>query len=368
MPGLPQEVSRVAVGTPRGGWRRQGAAAAGVLALVVGCAGAPQRGAPTAPTFYPPPPAEPRLQYLTTLSTAADLGAVRGAFARFVLGEEREQDGLRKPYGVAFSPGRVHVVDAGSAGVATFHLGERRLQLARGPLRKPIHVQAFRGGELLVSDAALGEVVALDAAGRKVAAWRAPAPFRPGGVGVADGRLYATDLEGRRVVVLDWDRGGLVREFGGPGQGDLLGPTALALGPEDHVYVSDAINGRVQRFAPDGRLVQTIGSLGSSPGQFARPKGVAVDREGRLYVVDAAFENVQIFDPEGRLLLYFGGPAAGPGRLSLPAGIAIDYENVDHFQRYAAPGFELEYLVAVTNQFGGEKLVLFGFGRRRGGT
>lgn len=343
--------------------------AAGLAALVFGCAGAPAvRSAAPTPVFYPPPPSPARLQYLTTLSTAADLGASRGAFARFVLGAEPEPDGIRKPYGVVFSPGQVHVVDTGNPGVATFQLQERRLEVVRGGLRKPIYLQAFLGGELLVSDVILDQVVALDPAGNKVAAWGLPSPFRPGGLALDGGRLYVTDLEGRRVVALDWDTGALVQEFGGPGNGDLLAPTALALGPDGHIYVSDAINARVQRFDPDGKLVQTFGSLGSAPGQFARPKGVAVDREGRLYVVDAAFENVQIFDPQGRLLLYFGEPGEGRDRLSLPAGIAIDYENVPFFQRYAAPDFVLEYLVAVTNQLGGEKVVVFGFGHRRGGT
>lgn len=87
-----------------------------------------------------------------------------------------------------------------------------------------------------------------------------------------------------------------------------------------------------------------------------------MDREGRLYVVDAAFENVQMFDREGRPLMYFGGPGAEVHNLSLPAGIAIDYANAHHFQRYAAPGFALEYVIAVTNQAAASKVVVFGFG------
>lgn len=362
MPGVSQQV---AAERP-GGWVLDGSrlalAVVGFAALLMGCAAAPQRIEPAAPLFYPLPPSTPRIQYLTTLSSAADLGVTRGAFARFILGESSTDDGLRRPYGVAFAADRLLVVDSGAAGVASFHLGERRFDVARGLLRKPIHLWIDPEGRTLVTDTVLREVVEIDAAGRKVAAWTLPAPFRPGGVAAAGERLYVTDLEGRRVVALDRATGERLFEFGGPGRGDLIAPTALTLGPQGEVFVSDAINARVQQFDPDGALVRTYGSLGSAPGQFSRPKGVAVDREGRLYVVDAAFENVQMFDPEGRLLMYFGGPGTEVHSLSLPAGIAIDYANVHYFQRYASPGFALEYVIAVTNQASASKVVVFGFG------
>jgi hypothetical protein len=39
----------------------------------------------------------------------------------------------------------------------------------------------------------------------------------------------------------------------------------------------------------------------------------------------------------------------------------IDYDNVDLFADRVAPGYQLEYLVLVTNQFGANKVSVFGF-------
>jgi hypothetical protein len=49
----------------------------------------------------------------------------------------------------------------------------------------------------------------------------------------------------------------------------------------------------------------------------------------------------------------------------LPAGVTVDYDNLSYFQRFAAPGFTLEYLIFVTNQTGGQKVSVFGFGHKK---
>ena len=99
---------------------------------------------------------------------------------------------------------------------------------------------------------------------------------------------------------------------------------------------------------------------------FGRPKGLAADREGRVYVLDAAFDVAQVFAPNGQVLAILGGPGTTPGTLTLPSGIDIDYDNVDYFRKYAKPGFELEYIILVANQFGKSKVNVFGFGRMKG--
>ena len=73
---------------------------------------------------------------------------------------------------------------------------------------------------------------------------------------------------------------------------------------------------------------------------------------------------IQVFDREGELLMYFGAPGedATSVYLNLPAAITIDYDNVDVFRQYAAPGFELEYLLLVVNQYGLQKVSVFGYG------
>ena len=106
--------------------------------------------------------------------------------------------------------------------------------------------------------------------------------------------------------------------------GEFRYPSFLAVGPTGILYVSDAMNFRIQAFDRGGSFLRAIGKQGDSPGTFARPKGVAVDSEGHIYVADGAFNNVQIFDEQGRLLLTFGQVGRGEGEMALPLGLYID--------------------------------------------
>jgi hypothetical protein len=59
--------------------------------------------------------------------------------------------------------------------------------------------------------------------------------------------------------------------------------------------------------------------------------------------------------------MYFGGTYEGPGGMWLPAKVIIDYDNLKYFEKYLYKGFELEYLIFVTNQYGPEKVSVYGF-------
>jgi hypothetical protein len=61
-------------------------------------------------------------------------------------------------------------------------------------------------------------------------------------------------------------------------------------------------------------------------------------------------------------LLFFGLPGNEPGMMNLPAQIVLDYDNVDLFQQYAVAGAKIEFLVLVTNQYGPNKVSVYGFG------
>ena len=111
----------------------------------------------------------------------------------------------------------------------------------------------------------------------------------------------------------------------------------------------------------DGTFIRSIGSYGSNLGQFVRPKGIAVDRNNVLYVVDAAFENIQMFKSSGDLLMFFGGTYRGPGYMWLPAKVTIDYDNLEYFEQYVNERFDLKYLIFVTNQYGPDKISVYGF-------
>ena len=58
--------------------------------------------------------------------------------------------------------------------------------------------------------------------------------------------------------------------------------------------------------------------------------------------------------------MFFGGTDTGPGSMYLPAKITIDYDHVNYFEKYVSPEFRLIYLIFVTNQYGSNKVSVYG--------
>jgi sugar lactone lactonase YvrE len=345
----------------------------GCIALLLsGCAAAPVKET-RGPVFFPPSPNPPRIQYLATFSEARDASDARSPFADFVLGKRSDAaDVVNKPYGVVGHAGKIYVVDTRGSGYAVFDLANKRFYTVTGSgggtMRKPINMTVDLEGNKYVTDTGRNQVLMYDKDDRFQRAYGTEGQFKPGQAAVLGDRLYVTDLEHHQIHVLDRESGRTVSIIGKAGSrdGELYHPTNIAVSADNHLYVTDTTNFRVQKFSADGKFVRSFGSAGSSVGHFARPKGVALDREGRIYVVDAAFENIQVFDQDGKLLLFFGEPGGKPENLNLPTAIALDYEDVPLFQRYADPKFKLEYVILVASQFGSSKVNAYGYGRMEG--
>jgi sugar lactone lactonase YvrE len=78
---------------------------------------------------------------------------------------------------------------------------------------------------------------------------------------------------------------------GSPGMG---GPISLCVDREDRVWVS-ATNNRVQQFTNDGKYLRGVGGEGTEPGHFHLPHGVALDSHDCLYVTDTMNGRIQKF-------------------------------------------------------------------------
>lgn len=73
-----------------------------------------------------------------------------------------------------------------------------------------------------------------------------------------------------------------------------FGPIGVMVDKHDRVYVS-SLNDRVQLFTPEGTYLFGLGGTGNEPGQFVRPHGMTVDSKGHLYVADAGNQRIQKF-------------------------------------------------------------------------
>jgi len=120
--------------------------------------------------------------------------------------------------------------------------------------------------------------------------------------------------------------GGLKASWGSKGseQGRFRAPQALALGPDNRVYVADTYNNRVQVFERDGTFVRAWGTLGTGNGQMKEPRGIAVDKDGKVYVSDSGNSRIQVFSSAGVFLKTWGSKGVTPTTFDMPAGIAVD--------------------------------------------
>lgn len=338
------------------------------VAALGGCGGRPETPSPEPVVVYPPPPDTARIQFLVSLSSELDFPGRGPSLLDRLIGRKPAAKAIARPYGLAVHGGKLYVCDQLIMGLDIVDLERGQIAFFQPPdpysLRRPGNCFVDAEGMLYVTD--LGK--------RRVAIYRPDGAFA-GAVGDEDGgnpadvfvtgdRLYVSHL-GAGLGVRVYDRATRERRFsfprapGGDSTG-LVAPANLFVAGGE-VYVSDMLKQRVLVYGTDGRYRRAIGRPGLGPSTFTRPKGVAVDRDGLVYVVDAAFENVQIFRPDGRLLTFFGGPGAGPGDLVVPAKVVLDYDHLRYFQRYVRPGFELKYLIFVTNQYGNRKINVYGF-------
>lgn len=340
-------------------------------ALLLGCATSPKPKAVTH-TFFPPAPDEPRIQFLTTFASDADVGRTSG-FADFVTGNRAGPVRLIKPYGLAVSDGKVFVCDTVANAIQVFDFAKKRSYLftprAEGRLLMPINIAIDEDGTRYVADTGRNQVVIYHADDSYVGAIGIKDEMRPCDVAITADRLYVADLKGHAVRVYDKAQRKLlfvIPRDATANEGRLFSPANLALDKQGRLLVSDVGGFAVQVYDLEGKFLRTIGRQGVGAGAFARPKGVAVDQAGRAYVVDASTQVIQIFDTDGRLLMFFGQPgASSQGELTLPAGLEIDYRNVGLFQKYVAPGFECEYLILATSQFGPNKVNVYGFLKKK---
>jgi sugar lactone lactonase YvrE len=316
------------------------------------------------------------LQYLTSFSGPADLGAAGPSrFETFVLGEAKEQEGIATPYGLAIFDGKLYVCDVGKRRVEVLDLQKRSFGTMTEDRRlvNPVNIHIEPDGTKYVADPTAGAVFVFDADNALQAILGKQQRINPLDVTVYGPYCYVTDFTSNQVVVLDKTNGKEIRRLGEQGDGEkqfrLI--SDLAFGPNGDLYVTDKLKARIFQFDPSGNLKRTVGKLGDNIDELVRPKGIAIDRENRIWVVDAGVsltpsawstEVAKIYDQQGRLLLFFGRPGRGPGNMNLPTKIILDYDNVDLFQRYAAKGASLEFLVFVSNQYGPNKVNVYGFG------
>ncbi len=340
-----------------------------IVGWLNGCAAPEVAVEPAAPVFFPSPPELPRLQFLKSFSTADDLGGAKpSAFETFLLGPAKAQSGIATPFGVVMYDGKLYVCDVGQRKIQVVDLVHKTITPMTNDarLRNPVNIYITADGVKYVADPAAGAVLVFDRDNKLLSLLGKAAQIQPLDVVVNGNRCYVTDFASNQVVVLDTHSGAEIQRIGSAGDNNdqFRMISDLALSPSGHLLVTDKLKAQILEFDQKGTYVKTLGHLGDNIDELARPKGIAVDHENRIWVVDSAAEVAKIYDDQGRLLLYFGLPGNEPGKMSLPAQITLDYnaKHIDAFRSYAVPGARIDCLVLVTNQYGPNKVSVYGFG------
>lgn len=334
----------------------------------IGCRSKPETGEPL--LFFPGPPAQPRIQFLTWASGAEEVEPQKRAFEEYILGKEPAvKRVIQKPYGIAVLDGVAYVCDTKGLSICRLDFRNQTYSVfginGPGRLRKPLNIVADSRGYKFVVDAERKQVVAFGPSDEYAAAFDLPAPCHPVDVALYENELYVLDNDDTcQIVVLDRTNGKVLRTIGGPGgePGKFKIPNSLAIGPDGSLFVSDTHNWRIQKLTRNGEPVWSKGTPGYFLGQFGRPRGIRVGPDGIVYVVDGATELVQMFDSDGRTLMRFGGPGDTPGALGLPSTLSVDTSSLPYFRKYIHKDFNAEYLLFVASQYGRYLINVYAFG------
>jgi DNA-binding beta-propeller fold protein YncE len=323
--------------------------------------------------FWPPPPDEPRIQFLTSINSSKDISESRSSLQQTLYGKDTSTPlDVAKPYGIAMWNGRIYVTDIRGSGIIVLDLRNRQTRVmgtsGAGTVKKAVDIVVSDDGFKYVVDPTQSAILIFDPEERFVQMFPLKGA-RPVGAAIYKNLLYVADFKSQTVLVLDRRTGSQIRTIGEKGgeDGQFIQPIKVTADKDGNIYVSDVMKCRIQKFSPDGKLLQAFGQAGNQPGTFVRPKHLDIASDGILYVADAAFNNVQLFDEEGKVMMYFGSAGAHPGAMNLPAGLWITEQDMDLFARYVHPAFQAERIIIVSNQFGDAKISIYAMGQLKPG-
>ena len=135
-------------------------------------------------------------------------------------------------------------------------------------------------------------------------------------------KVLVAEIQSGRIVELNSDF-----KVDGTFVSELKAPLGLATDSDMNVYVSTTADHRVHKFASDGRLVKSVGGLGTKQSQFNFPNGLRISKREELYVCDSQNHRIQVFDMQLRFKNSFGRRGTGEGEFHFPSDVDFDGEG-----------------------------------------
>ena len=167
-----------------------------LLTAASGCASTPKRQRPHYDIRYPPSPDPARVIFLAGISNDVDFGRKPAPLRQLIFGvDDRPVKEIGKPFGVCTWDDQLLLCDTQHRVVHVLDFGAREMVPlgSEGPVQlvKPVDVACDEAGFRYVADAARGEVVVFDTAGRFVRRMGTSTdedPFKPVALAIRGGK------------------------------------------------------------------------------------------------------------------------------------------------------------------------------------
>ncbi len=163
-------------------------------------------------------------------------------------------------------------------------------------------------------------------------------PIGPSGVTTdSNSNVYVADTYNHRIQKFSSD-GSYITKWGrnngdgtaGNGNGEFQEPFGISLDIDGYVYVADIRNHRIQKFSSDGSYITKWGrnggdgSSGTADGEFMDPSAVAVGADGYVYVTDTGNRRIQKFTSNGSFIIKWDNTFPGGAQYDSPQDITMD--------------------------------------------
>lgn len=213
-----------------------------------------------------------------------------------------------------------------------------RRGIDEGRFHKPRAVAVDQDDRLFIVDMT-GRIQVFDSEGKFIRSWRTPEVHmgKPCGLTISnDQLLMVADTHYHRILFYT-PEGELLtdRTIGGVqgiDEGEFGYVTDVVQDSQDNYYVSEYGEfDRIQKFSPQGEFLLQWGGRGSDDGKFLRPQGLAVDENDHLWVADASNHRIQLFDATGDTAVHlktWGDQGFATGQIRYPYDIVLHQGDV----------------------------------------
>lgn len=180
-----------------------------------------------------------------------------------------------------------------------------------------------------------------------------------------NGNLYITDHVHQTITEATPD-GKVLRTWGGEGAGPghfrFADGSRITVDQQGRIYVADSGNGRIQVFTASGRFLGQMGRFGGLAGQFVYPTAVAVGPDGSVYVSDDSRTTLTRLSRTGHQDWRLGGPGPAP---HTPPDLRghTHFGSFDSHGRLVVANDDTSRIVYLSPQ--GHEVDAFGHGRTR---